>query len=84
MLTCPRISVQVAVARENPLRKLLVAIGLVSLTLGLAWPWVRRLRLGRLPGDVVIQRPHFAFYFPITTSILLSILLSAIIWWLRR
>ena len=66
------------------MRKLLVAIGLVSLALGLAWPWVRRLHLGRLPGDVVIQRPQVTFYLPITTSILLSILLSAIIWWLRR
>ena len=66
------------------MRKLLVGIGLVSLALGLAWPWVQRLRLGRLPGDVVIQRPHVTLYFPITTSILLSILLSAIIWWLRR
>ncbi len=66
------------------MRKLLVAIGLVSLALGLAWPWVRRLHIGRLPGDVVIQRPQVTFYLPITTSILLSILLSAIIWWLRR
>jgi hypothetical protein len=84
MLTCVRASVQVTLARKHRLRRLLVAIGLVSLALGLAWPWVQRLRLGRLPGDLVIQRPHVTFYFPITTSILLSILLSAIIWWLRR
>ncbi len=84
MLTCVRAAVQVTPAQEDRLRRLLVVIGLVSLALGLAWPWVRRLRLGRLPGDLVIQRPHLTFYFPITTSILLSILLSAIIWWLRR
>jgi len=69
---------------SDPLRNLLIAFGIVSLALGVAWPVVKRLRLGRLPGDFAIHRPGFVFYLPITTSILLSVVLSAIIWWLRR
>ncbi len=43
-----------------------------------------RLGLGRLPGDIVIERNNFRFYFPITTSILVSIVLSLILWFLNR
>ena len=66
------------------MRNWLIAAGLAALALGLAWPLVKRLRLGRLPGDIVIHRPGFVFYFPITTAILLSIALSLILWFLRR
>lgn len=66
------------------MRRSLIGLGLALLALGLAWPLVRRLRLGRLPGDIVIHRPGFAFYFPLTTTILLSIVLSLILWLLRR
>ncbi len=56
----------------------LVAVGLIMLLAGRI-PW-----LGRLPGDIVVQRKNYTFYFPITTSVLISIVLSLIIWLLNR
>ncbi len=52
--------------------------------MGLLWPWLARLGLGRLPGDIWVQRGNFTFYAPITTSILVSLLLSLIFWLLNR
>ena len=62
----------------------LVLAGVVLLVLGLAWPWIEKLGLGRLPGDLRIERDGFGFYFPITTSLIVSAVLSLLIWWLRR
>ncbi len=62
----------------------LVTIGLVLVIVGLLWPWLSRLGLGRLPGDVVIDRGNFHFYFPIVTCILVSAVLSFILWLLNR
>jgi hypothetical protein len=64
--------------------RFLVVLGLVIVAIGLAWPWLSRLGLGRLPGDIVIEREGFSFYFPIVTSLLLSLVLSLILWLLRR
>jgi Protein of unknown function (DUF2905) len=67
------------------LGKLLVVAGIVLVVLGVLFqlggriPW-----LGRLPGDITVQREHFSFYFPITTSILLSVVLTLLLWLLRR
>jgi len=62
----------------------LILVGAVLVVLGLAWPWLARLGLGRLPGDIRIERDGFGFYFPITTSLIVSIVISLIVWWLRR
>lgn len=62
----------------------LILAGVVLVVLGVAWPWLARLGLGRLPGDIRIERDGFGFYFPITTSLIVSIVASLIIWWLRR
>jgi ribose/xylose/arabinose/galactoside ABC-type transport system permease subunit len=62
----------------------LVILGLALVVLGLAWPWIERLGLGRLPGDFRFEREGFSFYFPLTTSIIVSIVVSLLIWWLRR
>ena len=62
----------------------LIAIGLVLVVLGLLWPWLGKLGLGRLPGDIVIERGAFRFYFPIATCLILSIVLSLILWLVRR
>lgn len=62
----------------------LVLAGIVLLALGLAWPWIEKLGLGRLPGDIRIERDGFGFYFPITTGLIVSIVASLLIWWLRR
>jgi Protein of unknown function (DUF2905) len=68
-------------AISNGMRRLLVLIGLLLVAVGLSWPWLRRIGLGRLPGDIYVHGEHGAFYFPITTCILVSIVLS-LLWWL--
>jgi len=65
------------------LARFLVTLGLVLVALGLLWPLIQKGGLGRLPGDIVIRRDHFHFYFPLTTSLLVSAILS-LIWWLFR
>lgn len=62
----------------------LIILGVVLILAGLLWPWLGRLGLGRLPGDIVIERENFRLYLPITTSILISVVLSLILWWLNR
>ncbi|HEV7137808.1 MAG TPA: DUF2905 domain-containing protein [Steroidobacteraceae bacterium] len=64
--------------------RLLVVLGTVLIVLGLLWTWVRRLPLFQLPGDIVIDRPHFKFFFPITTMLILSLVLSILAWLFRR
>ncbi len=56
--------------------KFLVLIGIIFIFIGLLYPYLSNLGLGKLPGDIVIERKNFNFYFPITTSIILSIFLS--------
>lgn len=63
--------------------RVLVAVGLVLVVLGLLWPLISGAGLGRLPGDIAVERDGFRFYFPITTMILLSLLLSAVLWLVR-
>lgn len=62
----------------------LIFLGAALIVLGVAWPWLARLGLGRLPGDIHVEREGFSFYFPITTSIVVSLALSLIVWLLRR
>ena len=66
------------------MQKLLVTIGLVILIIGLLWPVVSKLGLGRLPGDILIRREGFTFYFPLATSIIVRVVVTLIIWWFRR
>ena len=66
------------------MQKLLVTIGLVILIIGLLWPVISKLGLGRLPGDILIRREGFTFYFPLATSIIVSVVITLIIWWFRR
>lgn len=62
----------------------LIILGIVLIAVGLLWPWLTRLGLGRLPGDIAIERDNFRFYFPITTSILISLLLTLLFWLFRK
>ncbi|HKC33308.1 MAG TPA: DUF2905 domain-containing protein [Xanthobacteraceae bacterium] len=64
--------------------RFLILLGLVILAVGLLWPFLSRLGLGRLPGDIVIQRDNFTFYFPLMTCILISVLLSVVFWLFNR
>lgn len=69
-----------------PLGRTLIAVGLVLVAAGLLFNFAGRLpfRLGRLPGDIYIQGKNSAFYFPLGTCILLSVLFSAVLWLVRR
>lgn len=62
----------------------LIILGVVLIVLGLAWPWLVRLGLGRLPGDIVIERGNFRAYLPITTSIVVSLVLTFLLWLFRK
>ncbi|HEU5016785.1 MAG TPA: DUF2905 domain-containing protein [Pseudolabrys sp.] len=64
--------------------RVLIIAGIVLLVAGLLWPYLGRLGLGRLPGDIVFSRGQTTVYFPIVTSIVLSIILSALLWLLGR
>ena len=62
----------------------LIVLGALLVLVGVAWPWLAKLGLGRLPGDIYVEREGFSFYFPITTGILISIVLSVLLWLFRR
>jgi len=64
--------------------RLLIILGIVLVAAGLLWPYIDRLGLGRLPGDIVIERENFSFYFPLTTGLLLSAVVSLLFWLLNR
>lgn len=64
--------------------RILIGIGIILIILGLIWPWLQKVGLFRLPGDIVVERDNFRFYFPITSAIIISILLSLLIWLFRR
>ena len=66
------------------MQRTLIIIGLLILGVGLAWPWLSKLPLGRLPGDIVVDRPGFKLFAPFTTMIIVSVIVSLIIWLLRR
>lgn len=65
-------------------QKILIVIGLILLAAGLTWPWISKIPFGKLPGDVVIDKPSFKFFFPITSMIILSIIVSVIIWLIKK
>lgn len=65
------------------MQKTLITAGLLIALVGVAWPWLSALPLGRLPGDIVIDRPGLKLYFPITTMVVVSVAASAL-WWLLR
>ena len=64
--------------------RILVTLGVILIVVGLAWPWLVKLGFGRLPGDIVIEREGFRFYFPITTMVLVSLAVSVIFWLFRK
>ncbi len=66
------------------MQKALMILGAVLLALGLLWPWLQKSGLGRLPGDILIRRENFTFYFPLTTSLLASLALTLLFWLFRK
>ena len=65
-------------------QRLLIIAGAILLAAGLLWPWLGHLGLGRLPGDIAIERPHFRVYFPWVTCLVLSVVLTLLIWLFRK
>ena len=68
---------------QPPWRTILIAAGLLLVVAGLAWPWLSRY-LGRLPGDVVVRRGNFTFAFPIVTCLVISVILTLLLWLFGR
>ena len=62
----------------------LVILGITLVVVGLLWPWFAKVGIGRLPGDFVFERGSFKLYVPITTSILISLVLSLLLWLINR
>jgi hypothetical protein len=66
------------------MQRALIVVGVVLLAAGLLWPWLTKLGLGRLPGDIRFEKDGFTFYFPLTTGIVVSVALSLLLWLLRK
>jgi hypothetical protein len=65
-------------------QRLLIFLGLLLVAAGAAWPWLRRLPFGRLPGDIHVVRGNMSFHFPLMTCLVVSVVLSIVLWLLRR
>lgn len=72
------------VRRCCEMQRILIIAGAAMILIGLLWPWLSKLPIGRLPGDIHVEKPGGAFYFPITTMLLLSAILSLLAWLFRR
>jgi hypothetical protein len=66
------------------MQRWLITLGIVLVAAGLLWPLLQKLGLGRLPGDIVVERGNFRLYLPLGTSILISVVVSLLLWLLHR
>ena len=66
------------------MQRFLIILGVVILAAGLLWPWLSKFPFGRLPGDITVERENFSFHFPLMTSIILSLVLTLILWLWRK
>lgn len=66
------------------MQRFFIIAGIVLLAIGLCWPWLSKLPFGRLPGDISIVREGFSFHFPLMTSIVISVIISLLLWIFRR
>ena len=64
--------------------KSLIIIGVALILIGMLWPWLSRIPFGRLPGDILVERENFRLYLPLTSMLLVSLLLSLLLWLFRR
>ncbi len=65
-------------------RKLLIVGRVILAAAGVLWPWLSRVGLGRLAGDIAIQRQNFSFYFPVITCLAISVVLTLLFWLFRK
>ncbi|WP_207385871.1 DUF2905 domain-containing protein [Legionella bozemanae] len=66
------------------IQKTLIITGIILLIIGIFWPFLKKIGLGKLPGDIIIQKNNFTFYFPITTCILISLIIMLIFWFFNK
>ncbi|MBN8523444.1 MAG: DUF2905 domain-containing protein [Rickettsiaceae bacterium] len=66
------------------MQKNIIIIGIIIIIIGIFWPLITYLRLGNLPGDIVIRKNNFTFYFPIMTSLIISLLCVVISYFLKK
>ena len=66
------------------MQRTLIIVGIIILLAGLLWPWIVKLPIGKLLGDIIIDKPNFKIYIPITTMIIFSLLVTLIIWLFRK
>ena len=66
------------------MQRLLIGLGVLLVLAGILWPWLAKLPFGRLPGDILVDRPGFRFFAPFTTMLVVSIVVSLVVWLLRR
>jgi hypothetical protein len=62
----------------------LIILGLIIIALGILWPWLQKIPLGRLPGDIIIRREGFRFFMPITSCLIVSGIISLILWLFKK
>jgi len=66
------------------MQKPLIIIGMVVVVIGLLWPWLGKIPLGHLPGDIVINKAHMKIYIPVTSMIVVSLIISFLLWFFRK
>ena len=66
------------------MQKALIIMGIAILAVGLLWPWLGKIPLGRLPGDIIIDRPGLKIFIPLTSMILVSLAVSFILWLIKK
>lgn len=66
------------------MQRTLIVVGLLIAGVGVAWPWLSKLGLGRLPGDIRIESENGGFYFPLMTCLVISVVVSLVLWFIRR
>jgi len=66
------------------MQKAFIIAGALLIIVGILWPWIIKLPIGRLPGDIIISKPGLKVYIPITTMVLISIIVSLILWLLKK
>lgn len=66
------------------MQRFLITLGIILLVIGLLWPLIQKTGLGRLPGDIAYERDGFRFYFPLATSLIISLVLTLLFWLFRK
>lgn len=69
---------------KRNMQRILIILGVIILIVGILWPWIIKLPIGKLPGDIIIDKPNFKVYIPITTMIIISLLLTLIFWLFKK